>query len=52
MSEQRVVKINTSEKVQLPNALPMELVKADLEDELMIVGNVYYAVVENNVPIK
>lgn len=41
--QQRVVKINTSEKVQLPNALPMELVKADLEDELMIVANVYYA---------
>ncbi len=33
-----VIKINTSKKVQLPHAIPMEVVEFDLEEKLTIAG--------------
>jgi regulator of sigma E protease len=36
----KIVKINTSKKVQLPNSIPMDLLAADLEKELFIKGYV------------
>ena len=36
----KVVRINTSSKVTLPNGIPMELLEADLEDKLFIKGYV------------
>ncbi|MHC5217358.1 RIP metalloprotease RseP [Enterococcus sp. LJL128] len=36
--ENKVVKINTSKKVQLPNSIPIELLEYDLEKELYIKG--------------
>ncbi|MCB5955853.1 RIP metalloprotease RseP [Enterococcus sp. CWB-B31] len=36
--ENKVVKINTSKKVQLPNSIPIELLEYDLEKELFIKG--------------
>ncbi|TXX28815.1 RIP metalloprotease, partial [Escherichia coli] len=34
----KVIKINTSKKVQLPHAIPMEVVDFDLEEKLTIAG--------------
>lgn len=36
--ENKVTKINTSKKVQLPNSIPIELLEYDLEKELFIKG--------------
>lgn len=36
-----VQRINTSKKVQLPNSIPLELIKADLVDDLTLTGYVY-----------
>ncbi|MBP1045538.1 RIP metalloprotease RseP [Enterococcus sp. BWM-S5] len=36
--ENKVVKINTSKKIQLPNSIPIELLDHDLEKELFIKG--------------
>ncbi|WP_321384713.1 RIP metalloprotease RseP [uncultured Enterococcus sp.] len=36
--ENKVVKINTSKKIQLPNSIPIELLDYDLEKELFIKG--------------
>ncbi|GCF92752.1 putative protease eep [Enterococcus florum] len=36
-----VQRINVSKKVQLPNSIPLELIRADLLDELTISGYVY-----------
>lgn len=38
LENEEVVKINTSSKVQLPNAIPMEVSRYDLENELTITG--------------
>ncbi|MCA5012696.1 MULTISPECIES: RIP metalloprotease RseP [unclassified Enterococcus] len=38
--QEEVVKINTSKKVQLTNSIPMEMLEADLEEELFIKGYV------------
>lgn len=39
-SKNEVHRINTSKKIQLPNSIPMELISADLVDELVIKGYV------------
>ena len=36
----QIIKINTSKKVQLPNSIPLEVLSADLENELIITGYV------------